>query len=66
MGIEGGHSIENSIPLLRDYYRLGVRYMTLTWSNSNDWANSSATLPMQRCTTPKRGLRSSARTWCTR
>ena len=30
MGIEGGHSIENSIPLLRDYYRLGVRYMTLT------------------------------------
>lgn len=41
MGIEGGHSIENSIPLLRDYYRLGVRYMTLTWSNSLDWANSS-------------------------
>ena len=41
MGIEGGHSIENSIPLLRDYYRLGVRYMTLTWSNSNDWADSS-------------------------
>jgi membrane dipeptidase len=30
MGIEGGHSIENSIRLLRDYYRLGVRYMTLT------------------------------------
>jgi membrane dipeptidase len=41
MGIEGGHSIENSLPLLRDYYRLGVRYMTLTWSNSLDWANSS-------------------------
>jgi membrane dipeptidase len=41
MGIEGGHSIEDSIPLLRDYYRLGVRYMTLTWSNSLDWANSS-------------------------
>lgn len=41
MGIEGGHSIENSLPLLRDYYRLGVRYMTLTWSNSNDWADSS-------------------------
>jgi hypothetical protein len=29
MGIEGGHSIENDIHLLRDYYRLGVRYMTL-------------------------------------
>jgi membrane dipeptidase len=41
MGIEGGHSIENSLGLLRDYYRLGVRYMTLTWSNSNDWADSS-------------------------
>ncbi len=41
MGIEGGHSIEDSIPLLRDYYRLGVRYMTLTWSNSNEWADSS-------------------------
>jgi membrane dipeptidase len=41
MGIEGGHSIENSLGLLRVYYRLGVRYMTLTWSNTLDWANSS-------------------------
>src|SRR5579871_2078702 len=41
MGIEGGHSIENSLDLLRDYHRLGVRYMTLTWSNTNDWADSS-------------------------
>jgi membrane dipeptidase len=41
MGIGGGHSIENDLGLLRDYYRLGVRYMTLTWSNSNDWADSS-------------------------
>jgi membrane dipeptidase len=41
MGIEGGHSIENSLSLLRDYHRLGVRYMTLTWSNTNDWADSS-------------------------
>ena len=41
MGIEGGHSIENSLGLLRDYYRLGVRYMTLTWSNTNEWADSS-------------------------
>ena len=41
MGIEGGHSIENSLALLRDYHRLGVRYMTLTWSNTNDWADSS-------------------------
>ncbi len=41
MGIEGGHAIENDLHLLRDFYRLGVRYMTLTWSNTNDWADSS-------------------------
>jgi membrane dipeptidase len=41
MGIEGGHSIENDLHLLRDFYRLGVRYMTLTWSNTNEWADSS-------------------------
>ena len=41
MGIEGGHAIENDIHLLRDYYRLGVRYMTLSWSNTNEWADSS-------------------------
>jgi membrane dipeptidase len=41
MGIEGGHSIENDIHLLRIYYRLGVRYMTLSWSNTNEWADSS-------------------------
>ncbi|HEY6447908.1 MAG TPA: dipeptidase [Acidobacteriaceae bacterium] len=41
LGIEGGHSIQDSLGLLRDYYRLGIRYMTLTWSNSNDWADSS-------------------------
>jgi membrane dipeptidase len=41
MGIEGGHSIEDSLALLRDYFRLGVRYMTLTWSNTNNWADSS-------------------------
>ena len=41
MGIEGGHSIQNDIHLLRDFYRLGVRYMTLSWSNTNEWADSS-------------------------
>lgn len=44
MGIEGGHSIENNLGLLRNYYRLGVRYMTLTWSNTNEWADSSGDL----------------------
>jgi membrane dipeptidase len=41
IGIEGGHSIENDIRVLRDFYRLGVRYMTLSWSNTNEWADSS-------------------------
>lgn len=41
MGIEGGHAIEDSLRLLRDYYRLGVRYMTLTHSNTNNWADSA-------------------------
>jgi len=40
MGIEGGHAIENSLPALREFYRLGVRYMTLTWNNTNDWADA--------------------------
>jgi len=41
MGVEGGHAIENDIRILRDFYRLGVRYMTLTWANTNEWADSS-------------------------
>lgn len=41
IGIEGGHAIENSLRLLRDFYALGVRYMTLTHANTNDWADSS-------------------------
>lgn len=44
MGVEGGHAIENSLALLRVYYQLGVRYMTLTWANSNEWADSSGDL----------------------
>lgn len=41
MGIEGGHAIENSLAALREFYRLGVRYMTLTWNNPNDWADAN-------------------------
>ncbi len=41
MGIEGGHAIEDSLATLRVFYRLGVRYMTLTHTNTNDWADSS-------------------------
>ena len=41
MGIEGGHAIENSLNALRTLYRLGCRYMTLTHSNTNEWADSA-------------------------
>ena len=40
MGIEGGHAIEDSLRALRMFYKLGVRYMTLTHTNTNDWADS--------------------------
>ena len=66
MGIEGGHSIDDSLGLLRDYYRLGVRYMTLTWSNSIDWANSRAMTISRVYRTTTMGSRRSARTLCWR
>jgi membrane dipeptidase len=56
MGIEGGHSIENNLGLLRDYYDLGVRYMTLTWSNSTDWADSSGDIDDKTIPHTKEGL----------
>lgn len=45
LGIEGGHAIENSLGLLRAYYQLGVRYMTLTHSKNTDWADSATDSP---------------------
>jgi membrane dipeptidase len=41
MGMEGGHAIENSLGALRDYYALGVRYMTLTHNVTLDWADAA-------------------------
>jgi membrane dipeptidase len=41
IGIEGGHAILEDLGILRDYHRLGVRCMTLTWMNTNGWADSS-------------------------
>ena len=41
MGVEGGHAIENSLQKLEALYSQGVRYMTLTWNNANDWAGAS-------------------------
>jgi len=40
MGIEGGHAIENSLEELERFAKRGIRYMTLTWNNSLDWATS--------------------------
>ena len=41
IGIEGGHAIENSLGALRMFYRLGVRYMTLTHWETIDWADAA-------------------------
>jgi len=41
IGVEGGHCIENSLNVLRQLYRLGARYMTLTHSDTLDWADSA-------------------------
>ena len=41
IGIEGGHAIEDSFEKLREFFTLGARYMTLTHSNTNNWADSS-------------------------
>ena len=45
MGIEGGYAIENSLYALRNFYRLGVRYMTLTHNVSHDWADAHRDTP---------------------
>ncbi|MFE7316483.1 dipeptidase [Streptomyces sp. NPDC057555] len=45
MGAEGGHSINNSLATLRAFHALGVRYMTLTHNDNNDWADSATDEP---------------------
>jgi membrane dipeptidase len=41
LGLEGGHAIEDDLENVENFYDLGVRYMTLTWSNTNGWADAS-------------------------
>jgi membrane dipeptidase len=45
MGMEGGHMIDDSLAVLRDYHRLGVRYLTLSHSVNTNWADSSGDKP---------------------
>lgn len=52
IGIEGGHSIDNSLEILRYYYTQGVRYMTLTHSDTLDWADSATDKPKSNGLSP--------------
>jgi membrane dipeptidase len=52
IGVEGGHSIGNSLAVLRQLYALGARYMTLTHSKNTDWADSATDLPRSGGLTP--------------
>src|SRR5467141_725816 len=45
MGVEGGHMINSNLGVLRSYAALGVRYMTLTHSGNDEWADSSTDTP---------------------
>jgi membrane dipeptidase len=52
IGVEGGHSIDNSLGVLRTFHALGVRYMTLTHSDNVDWADSATDEPKHKGLTP--------------
>jgi membrane dipeptidase len=52
LGLEGGHAIENSLALLRTYYDMGARYMTLTHNVTLDWADAALDTPKHNGLTP--------------
>lgn len=52
LGVEGGHAIENSMSLLRTWYALGARYMTLTHNVTTDWADAALDAPRHGGLTP--------------
>jgi membrane dipeptidase len=45
MGVEGGHMMGDDLAILRTFAALGVRYMTLTHMENNEWADSSTAKP---------------------
>ena len=55
-GVEGGHMIENDLNKLEALYKRGVRYMTLTWNNSTDWATSALTETTKGDSLKQKGL----------
>ena len=52
MGVEGGHMMGNDLAVLRTFAALGVRYMTLTHMENNEWADSSTATPEHNGLTP--------------
>ena len=52
IGVEGGHQIGNSLPVLRQFYELGARYMTLTHVTNTDWADAATDDPAHHGLTP--------------
>jgi len=52
IGVEGGHQIGNSLPVLRQFYELGARYMTLTHVTNTDWADAATDNPAHHGLTP--------------
>lgn len=56
LGLEGGHHIESDVKKLEHFYRRGVRYMTLTWNNSTDWATSAKDETDTQKELPRKGL----------
>jgi len=52
IGVEGGHSINNSLGVLRQLYAAGARYMTITHSDNNDFADSATADPAHNGLTP--------------
>jgi membrane dipeptidase len=52
IGVEGGHQINDSLAVLREYYDLGARYMTLTHATNTAWADSATDAPAHNGLTP--------------